>query len=96
MERFGWLDKGRLSRRDFLKALGLTAGMAALGTPRLLHAEEPIKIGGIFSLSGVVAAWGKAGRQGAMMAAKEINEAGGVLGRPIELRFEDDTVNGEV
>ncbi len=58
--------------------------------------KEPVKIGGVFSMSGVVAAWGRAGRMGAMMAAKEINEEGGILGRKIALRFEDDTVNPEV
>lgn len=93
----------KLSRRQFLKYAGLT-GASVLGGSALAAcrpaptpvAEKPIKIGGIYSLSGVVAAWGKAGRQGAMMAAKEINEAGGILGRPIELKFEDDTVSGEV
>ncbi|MFQ6033414.1 MAG: ABC transporter substrate-binding protein, partial [Candidatus Bipolaricaulia bacterium] len=90
MERFGWLDKGRLSRRDFLKALGLTAGMAALGTPRLLHAEEPIKIGvlgpeGIFVGEGI--------KDGATLAAEEINGNGGVLGRELELLFADTAMN---
>lgn len=98
--------KKSISRREFLKCAGIT-GAAAVGGPLLvglsrgpfgkaLAAKPPIKIGGVYSLSGVVAAWGAAARQGSMMAASEINAEGGILGRKVELRFEDDSVNGEV
>ncbi|NIO11779.1 MAG: ABC transporter substrate-binding protein, partial [Deltaproteobacteria bacterium] len=66
------------------------------GPSRAWAAKKPIKFGGIYSLTGVVAAWGAAARQGSMLAANEINEAGGILGRKVELRFEDDSVNPEV
>lgn len=96
-----WEDS--VSRRTFLKYAGLTGAtmVGGFGLPGCAQQpapeeKEPIRIGGVFSLSGVVAAWGNAGRQGAMMAAQEINENGGILGRQIELRFEDDTVNPEV
>jgi len=95
----------RISRREFFKYSGLT-GAAIVSGPLLVGlsrgpsgkawAAKPIKIGGVYSLSGVVAAWGAAAQQGSMMAATEINASGGILGRPVELRFEDDTVNGEV
>ena len=98
--------KKRISRREFLKYTGMT-GAAAVSGPLLVGlsrgpsskafaAKPPIKIGGVYSLSGVVAAWGAAARQGSMMAASEINASGGILGRQIKLRFEDDTVSGEV
>ncbi|MBX7137823.1 MAG: ABC transporter substrate-binding protein [Oligoflexia bacterium] len=49
----------------------------------------PLKIGLIYSLSGPAEIWGSYGRQGAELAAKEINEAGGVAGRKIQLLLED-------
>jgi ABC-type branched-subunit amino acid transport system substrate-binding protein len=70
--------KKKISRREFLKYSGLT-GAAAVSGPLLVGlnrgphgkawAAKPIKIGGIYSLSGVVAAWGAAAQQGSMMAA---------------------------
>jgi len=90
MEGFDWLDRGRLSRRDFLKALGLTAGMAALGTPRLLYAQGSIKIGVLGPEEIFV---GKGIKNGAILAAEEINAAGGVDGRELELLFADTAMN---
>lgn len=46
---------------------------------------EPITIGAIFNATGWMAAYDQPPRQGALLAVKEINEAGGVLGRPLEL-----------
>jgi ABC-type branched-subunit amino acid transport system substrate-binding protein len=75
----------RISRRQFLKGAGAVgAGIAGgpilqgltRGPSNAWAAAKPIKFGGIYSLSGVVAAWGKAAQQGAMMAAMEMNQAG--------------------
>ena len=52
--------------------------------------KEPIKIGVSLPLTGEIASWGEAGRYGAELAIKEINENGGVNGRMINLVFEDD------
>lgn len=83
-----------LSRRDFLRHVGSVAALAAGGSffpaRRAWGAAPPIKVGLIMSFSGVVAAWGAAGRMGAFMGAEEINQAGGVLGRPLEFKLEDD------
>src|SRR5512139_65806 len=94
----------KVSRRQFLKGAG-AVGAGIIGGPLLqgltrgpsaaLAAANPIKFGGIYSLSGVVAAWGKAAQQGAMMAAMEINQTGGILKRPVECKFEDDACNPE-
>src|SRR5574341_1595080 len=46
-------------------------------------------IGALFPLSGRAAQLGKTGYQGARLAAEEINEAGGVLEAPLELRAAD-------
>lgn len=45
---------------------------------------DSVKIGGNFELTGGVAEFGKKGENGAKLAIKEANEAGGVLGMQIE------------
>lgn len=51
---------------------------------------QPVKIGFVSSLSGPFAFWGVNARDGMKMAIAEINAAGGVLGRPLELVERDD------
>ena len=51
---------------------------------------DTIKIGGIFPLSGEVAVYGTECRTGIMLAIDEINAAGGVNGKQLELVGEDD------
>lgn len=48
------------------------------------------KIGGIGPVTGAAAVYGLAVKNGADLAVKEINEAGGINGTPIEFKFEDD------
>ena len=50
----------------------------------------PIKIGAVLPFSGGVELYGRQAKLGLDLAAKEINAAGGILGRPIELIYEDD------
>ena len=54
------------------------------------QAADPIKIGMVAPLTGPGAESGRFQTQGAKLAAEEINKAGGVLGRPLELVIEDD------
>jgi len=56
-------------------------------------AQEPIKIGLCLSLSGAAAPYGIHMRNGVEMAAEDINKAGGVNGRMIEVIAEDDAGN---
>jgi urea transport system substrate-binding protein len=95
----------RLGRRSFLKAsAGAGLGLMAAGSlPALLSAcsssagsTEPIKLGGLFHLTGVGAIWGPIQQQPAILAVEEINKAGGVLGRQLELVSEDDQTNPDV
>lgn len=51
--------------------------------------SSPIPVGSALPLSGIVAADGIEFKNGLELAAAEINAAGGVLGRPIELHIED-------
>ena len=52
-------------------------------------AQESIKIGALFSLTGGLAPYGPPIVNGAKLAVMQINEAGGVLGRKIELIIRD-------
>lgn len=65
-----------------------TARGAGNGAP----SGDPIRVVGIFPLSGFLAADGQEMRNGTVMAIDEINERGGLLGRPIEY-IEIDNVN---
>jgi branched-chain amino acid transport system substrate-binding protein len=73
----------------------LLAALLAFGGFSVLHsvparAADPIKIGMVIPLTGSIAESGKYGIQGAKLAIEEVNKAGGVLGRPLELVIEDD------
>lgn len=50
----------------------------------------PIKLGAIFSLTDFGAHWGQSERNAAVMAVEEINQTGGIKGRPLELVIEDN------
>lgn len=52
--------------------------------------SEPIKVGVFAPLSGANAAVGQSEVEGVEMAVEEINNAGGIAGRPIELVIADD------
>ena len=72
-------------------ALMAFAALSALCTYAPAHAQaETFKIGIISPMSGPNARYGAFANKGAALAAKEINAAGGVLGKPIVLLAEDD------
>lgn len=52
--------------------------------------EDIIKIGGIGPLTGTASTYGQSVKEGADLYVEEINNAGGVSGKQIELIFEDD------
>jgi branched-chain amino acid transport system substrate-binding protein len=72
-----------------LKLLLLSAAMAALTLPMTAKAAEPIKLGVLEDQSGdfALATIGKV--HGIQLAADEINKAGGIAGRPLELVIYD-------
>jgi ABC-type branched-chain amino acid transport systems, periplasmic component len=57
--------------------------------------SKTIKIGGIYPLSGNVAVYGTEAKNGVEMAVAEINAAGGINGKQVELIAEDDEGNPE-
>ena len=77
-------------RRQSQKTLAATALVALLATGGLGHAQEPIKIGVPVGLSGANSVVAPSVVQAGELAVEEINAAGGVLGRPLELVVADD------
>jgi branched-chain amino acid transport system substrate-binding protein len=77
-------------RRGILKAGAAVAGISALGFPALARAQgKPIKIGHLTPLTGFLGALGEYAVMGIKMATEEINAAGGVMGRPLDVMSED-------
>jgi len=72
----------------FLAAAALAAGLAGSAA-----AQDTIKIGVTQPLTGAFAASGNYVAQGARLSADEINQAGGVLGKKLELIVEDNKSN---
>ncbi len=84
-------SKFRLPRRTML--LASAAAVATLGLSPLAAAADTIKIGLIASLSGPSAKSGEAITRGMTIAINEINAAGGLLGKQVELIRRDDENN---
>ncbi|MCB0318044.1 MAG: ABC transporter substrate-binding protein [Bdellovibrionales bacterium] len=55
-----------------------------------LWAEEPIKIGAIFSLSGWASHGGAYEKNALDLALTDVNNSGGILGRKVEIIYEDN------
>jgi branched-chain amino acid transport system substrate-binding protein len=71
---------------------GICAILLLWGQAGTALAQDTVKIGAVLPLS--KAAFAQAGeeqRRGLLMALQEINQAGGVLGKKVELIIEDDT-----
>jgi branched-chain amino acid transport system substrate-binding protein len=69
-------------------ALGLASGVAQAQSQGV--SKDEILVGSIQDLSGPIAAFGKAVRQGMLLRVEEVNEQGGVHGRKLKLLVEDD------
>lgn len=69
------------------------AGAAALFVAMSLHAQEAIKIGALFSTSGPGSFLGVPEERGARLKVDEINKAGGISGRKVELVVYDTEGN---
>jgi branched-chain amino acid transport system substrate-binding protein len=73
-----------ITRRDFLAAAG--AATVAGGFPRLGLAQgKPIKLGSVLDNSGNLDIYGKPMVMATQLAVEELNAAGGLLGRKIQL-----------
>lgn len=84
--------KSVLRRRTFLSG-AFAVGLAAAAPFGTASAQEPIKVGLVAALSGQSAKSGEAITRGLSIAIDEINAAGGINGRKIELISRDDESN---
>ena len=75
---------------DFIPSMKTPALLLALAATAALSAADPIKLGEYASLTGKEAGFGQTSHQGVVLAIEEINNAGGVLGRKLELTTEDN------
>lgn len=77
--------------RNILGGTLAIASAIAFTTPAVMADEvEPVKLGVVLSLSGPAAPFGIPERTAAEVAAKKINDEGGINGRPLELVIVDD------
>ncbi|MFT3816687.1 MAG: ABC transporter substrate-binding protein [Rubrivivax sp.] len=84
-----------MNRRTVLG--GAAAGLAAalLHRAALAQGSGPLRIGVLIPLTGSTSQFGSSMGKAAQLAAEEINAAGGVKGRRIEIVTEDDQSNPE-
>lgn len=81
------------NRRQVLKAGAAAVGISALGLPAIARAQSaPIKIGHLTPLTGFLGALGEYAVMGIKMATEEVNAAGGVMGRKLDV-ISEDSVN---
>ncbi|MDO9709908.1 urea ABC transporter substrate-binding protein [Paracraurococcus lichenis] len=70
-------------------ALTLASGLAAAAVLRhplaRAQSKNPVKVGLLEDISGDLAVYGRPKLNGSILAMEEINKAGGIMGRPIEL-----------
>jgi len=80
----------RFNRRTLLKASAAFAGASTLGFPAISYGQaEKIKIGHLTPLTGFLGALGAYAQLGMRLAVEEINQAGGVMGRQLDVMSED-------
>ncbi|MET8154248.1 ABC transporter substrate-binding protein [Actinoplanes sp. NPDC049668] len=80
-------------RRPTLVLIGLVAALAAAGCGGNSSGggdSGPVKVGLITSLTGNYAPLGSEDRKAVELAVQQINDSGGLLGRPVELSVRDD------
>ena len=79
-----------LTRRMLLKGAASATALVGIGMPAIVKAQsDVIRIGHLTPVTGFLGPLGEFAQMGVRLAAEEINAAGGVLGRPIELVIED-------
>jgi hypothetical protein len=67
----------------------VATGVLASGFPATA-AQNPIKVGAVLPFSGGLELFGNQAKLGLDLAMKEINDGGGILGRPLEILYSDN------
>ncbi|TWC07219.1 branched-chain amino acid transport system substrate-binding protein/urea transport system substrate-binding protein [Bradyrhizobium macuxiense] len=83
------------SRSISCMTLALAFYAAVLQPSHAAESGAPIRIGAVLPFSGGVELYGQQARLGLDLAAKDINAAGGILGRPVEVIYADDKTRPE-
>jgi len=81
-----------MKKLSFLAVVGLVCAFLTSGCKKESAGQsgEVIKVGEFASLTGKEAAFGQSSHKGTLLAVEELNATGGVLGKKIELIYEDD------
>jgi branched-chain amino acid transport system substrate-binding protein len=84
------MNQNSKTRRQLLQAGSVAGALATLGLPAIVKAQsDKIKIGHLTPLTGFLGPLGEYGTMGIKLAVDEVNKAGGINGRQIELLTED-------
>jgi branched-chain amino acid transport system substrate-binding protein len=81
-----------MSTKVVVSAIALSAALMAAPVQAQSQgvSKNEILVGSILDMSGPLASYGKAVRQGMLLRAEEANEQGGIHGRKVKLLVEDD------
>lgn len=82
----------RLMRSMF----AVVAAAGFVGGAAQAQQGEPIRLGAIYIMSGTASVYGKFAEQGLQLAIEEINDSGGILGRPVEYKLQDSQIKADV
>jgi branched-chain amino acid transport system substrate-binding protein len=84
------MNQNSKTRRQLLQAGSVAGALATLGFPAIVKAQsDKIKIGHLTPLTGFLGPLGEYGTMGIKLAVDDVNKAGGINGRQIELLTED-------
>lgn len=79
-----------VTRRTVLAGVAGGGTLAAIGMPAIGYAQsDVVRIGHLTPITGFLGPLGEYAQMGIKLAAEEVNAAGGVLGRKVELVMED-------
>jgi len=86
----GFCALNRAARRGLLLSLVIGGGILGLSGCGPGGGVDTILVGEFASLTGKEATFGISSHEGTLLAIEELNAAGGVLGKKLELKTEDD------
>jgi branched-chain amino acid transport system substrate-binding protein len=78
------------NRRNFITTVGSAAALAPLGALAQKPAGQPVRVGGSLALTGGLASLGLIHKLVGEMYVEQLNQRGGLLGRPVEWVLKDD------
>ena len=85
-----------MQKKNYILSIVICLLLSAAILTHCSKNNEPVKIGLSTTLTGPYSTTGGHFRNGAMLAVEELNKAGGINGRPVELIIRDDKANPEV